>query len=227
MDDVTDVIPATIPDTEASAIEEALFLYYSGKVHKISDALTQVKGISVGTYYSRLADYPENVLEIQKKARARACEYISGQQQALEAEAIQFSKELQLKARTALECSIDTISRIARGEPQTFDMPDRDKDGKSKTRIVVPYPRDIAACARLLHEIARSGVLPEVASQHVMSAQTPTTEVEKETPPPQLLPGLGIAANFSRVTAVTPDGTEYTTKVKHSTVVDAEVIEDE
>ena len=40
-----------------------------------------------------------------------------------------------------------------------------------------------------------------------------------------MTPVLGIGADFTRVTAVTPDGTEYTAEVKRGDVIDVEAEE--
>lgn len=220
----TDEITTTnggIDKEEQAAITESLFLYYSGQVHIIADALTQVKGISTGTYYRRREELPDEILRIQKEARAQAREYIAGQRQALDAEAVQFSKELQLKAREHLESGLEMLGVIVRGEIQEFDLGEKNRDGTPKIKRVVPYPRDMTAAMNILQMLARGGVLPEgKITLPLVSAQT------EEEPEPPVIPMLGIGTDFRRVSATAVDGTTYTAEVVPGEVLEGEIVED-
>ena len=152
---VTDVTTTTkLTDEEGQAIEEALFAYYSGEAHTIVEAFTDTKGTGVGTYYRLRKDSPDEILAIQKAARARAREFISGQRQALDAEAIQASKALQRRARDGLLQSLDCLIAIASGETRTIDLDGTDRDGSPKVKQIVSYPRDVVGAAKILQEIA-------------------------------------------------------------------------
>ena len=96
-----------------------------------------------------------------------------------------------------------------------------DEDGERKVKIVIPYPRDVAACAKLLQEVARGGVLPE------RPATLPTPSAQTEEPPARIprLPVLGVDSDFRRVTATAADGTQYTAEVKPGDVIEAKAEE--
>jgi len=218
---VTDVTTTTkISGEERQAIEDALFAYYAGEQHTISEALTTTKGTGVGTYYQRRKDFPDEILGIQKTARLKAREFIAGQRQALDAEAIAASKELQANARKALQEGLESLAIIARGEMREYSLDDKERDGTQKVKTILPYPRDIVGAMKILQELARGGVLPE---GNTILPPEYATEEQREP----MIPILGIGADFTRVTATAMDGTQYTATVTPGVVIDAEEMNDD
>ena len=101
------------------------------------------------------------------------------------------------------------LERIASGKPY---IP------KGADKPVRVYPRDINEAFRILQSIGRSGVMPEG-----YPARANLTASRKEERKPAVLPLLPVNANFSSVTATTPDGTRFTAKVER----EGEVVEGE
>ena len=184
---------------EREAILKALVSYYSGAAH-IADALNQTEGISKGTYYNRKEQYPEEIKQLHAEAKAIAMRQRFGDQIAFEARQVNASMEIQREAWDIVRGSIPVLQRIVSGKPYTPEGADK------PVRI---YPRDINEAFRILQSIGRSGVMPE---GYAARAAVPAGGTEDRKP--AMLPLLPVNANFSSVTATTPDGTRFTAKVE-------------
>ena len=200
-----------LPDREREAILKALVSYYLGAA-LIADALNQTDGISKGTYYNRKEQYPDEIKRLHAEAKAIAMRERSGRQIAFEAQQASISMEVQREPWDIVKGSIPVLERIVSGKlyiPEGADKPVR------------VYPRDINEAFRILQSIGRSGVMPEGHAKRV-----PIPASGKDDKKPAMLPLLPVNANFSSVTATTPDGTRFTTKVdRDGEVVDGEAEE--
>jgi len=210
-----------ISDDERDAFRRALVSYYT-QGPPIADAFDQVQAGLVDRYYRRKKKFPDEIERINRQARREAAEQSAGDRQAADAEAIIFSAELQRRARQALMESLPRLGSIARGEVQVYDLGETDRDGSPKVKRIIAYSRDIVAAARLLQELARGGVLPE---NYRPPSLEPVADRDEEGPREPMIPVLGIGTDFTRVTAITPDGTEYTAEVRPGVVVDVEAEE--
>ena len=188
-----------LPDSEREAILKALVAYYMGAAH-IADALNQTEGISKGTYYNRREQYPDEIRRLHEEAKAIARRQRSGDQIAFEARQLDASMRVQQKAWATMGEKLDVLARIASGKPY---IP------KGSDKPVRVYPRDINESFRILQSIGRSGVMPEGNA-----ARATVTAGRKKERKPAVLPMLPVNANFSSVTATTPDGTRFTAKVE-------------
>ena len=201
------ITTSQLTDKEREAILKALVSYYMGAAH-IADALNQADGISKGTYYNRKEQYPDEIKRLHEEAKAIARRQRSGDQIAFEARQLDASMRVQQKAWATMGEKLDVLARIASGKPY---IP------KGSDKPVRVYPRDINESFRILQSIGRSGVMPE---GHPSRARVPASS--KKERKPAVLPLLPVNANFSSVTATTPDGTRFTAKVER----DGEVVED-
>ena len=124
----------------------------------------------------------------------------SGEQIAFEARQVSVSMKIQREAWGIVRDSLPVLERIVSGESY---MPG------GSDRPVRVYPRDINEAFRILQSVGRSSVMPEGHATRV-----PTPASGKEDKKPVMLPLLPVNANFSSVTATTPDGTRFTAKVE-------------
>ena len=197
-----------LAEKEREAILKALVSYYSGARH-IAEALNQTEGISKGTYYNRREQHPDEIKRLHAEARSIALRERSGHQIAFAARQVNASMEVQREAWAILEDNLPVLERIVSGKayiPQGSDKPIR------------VYPRDINEAFRILQSIGRSGVMPEGRAP-----QAPVPSSGNEDKKPAMLPVLPVNANFSSVTAITPDGTRFTATVeREGEVVEAE-----
>ena len=199
-----------LSDKEREAILKALVSYYVGA--HITDALNETEGISKGTYYNRKEQYPDEIKQLHAEAKAIAMRERSADQIAFEARQVTISMEIQQEAWDIVKGSLPVLERIVSGKPYI-------PTGSDKPVRV--YPRDINEAFRILQSIGRSGVMPEGHAKRV-----PIPASGKDDKKPAMLPLLPVNANFSSVTATTPDGTRFTTKVdRDGEVVDGEAEE--
>ena len=205
--DMADSMTANqLTDKEREAILKALVSYYMGAAH-IADALNRTEGISKGTYYSRKEQHPDEINRLHAEAKAIAMRQRSGDQIAFEARQVNASMEIQREAWDIVRHSVPVLERIVSGKPYIPEGADK------PVRV---YPRDIKEAFRILQSIGRAGVMPER-----YAAQAPIPAGGKEDRKPAMLPLLPVNANFSSVTATTPDGTRFTAKVER----DGEVVD--
>ena len=190
-------------------IVKALVLYYVGATH-IADALNKTEGISKGTYYNRKEQHPDEIKRLHAEAKAIAMRERSGDQIAFEARQFNVSMELQQEAWDIVQGSLERLRRIATGG--AIEVNGRDKP-------LVIYPRDSNEATRILLQVARGGVLPE---HYAVSSPIPAGGNDDGEKQPKMIPLLPVNANFSSVTATTPDGTRFTAKVER----DGEVVEE-
>jgi hypothetical protein len=201
-----------ISDSERDAFRHALELYYT-QGPPIAAAFDQVEAGLIDRYYRRKKKYPDEIERIDREARFIAQREVSGEQFAFESRQLIVSREIQHAAVDNLLELLPVLDGIARGEPRVVD-------GKT----VVTYPRDMIAAMSVLCSIARNGVTPESYARATRMLRG-TDREEKEEPREPMIPVLGVNTNFSRVTAVAPDGTEIVAEVKRGDVLEAEVEE--
>ena len=206
----------TISDDERKAFYEALLRYYT-QGPPITAAFDQVEAGLIDHYYRRKKAYPEEIKRIDRQARRMATAEIAGDKLAADSQAIRFSAVVQREAREWLMKALPHLASIALGEVQVVDLGQKDKDGNPVLKRVIPYPRDRVAAVSLLLDIARSGVQP----QHYRLPAV-ELEVEEEEPKKPMIPVLGVGADFTRVTATRPDGTQFTAEVKPGEVIEVE-----
>ena len=203
---MTDSMTTNKPtEREREAIVKALVSYYKGA--HIADALNQTEGISKGTYYNRKEQYPDEIYRLHAEAKAIAMRERSGDQIAFEARQVNASMEVQREAWDIMRDNLHVLERIVSGKPY---IP------KGAGKPVRVYPRDINEAFRILQSIGRSGVMPEGHGR-----QAGRRKAKQQERKPVALPLLPVNANFSSVTATTPDGTRFTAKVER----DGEVVE--
>jgi hypothetical protein len=210
------VTTKNIPDHERKAFHEALLRYYTHGP-PITDAFNQVEAGLIDRYYRRKKRFPDEIKRIDWEARRVATAEIAGDKLAADSQAIRFSAEVQREAREALMAALPHLASIARGEVFVVDLGDRDKDGNPVLKRIIPYPRDVVAAVSVLLDIARSGVQPQHYRLSGMEL-----EVEEEEPQKPMIPLLGVDANFTRITATRPDGTQFTAEVKPGEVIEVE-----
>jgi hypothetical protein len=209
------VTTKNISDDERKAFYEALLRYYT-QGPPITDAFDQVEAGLIDRYYRRKKAFPDEIKRIDREARRMATAEIAGDKLAADSQAIRFSAEVQREAREALMKALPHLASIACGEVYFVDLGEKDKDGNPVLKRVIPYPRDQIAAASVLLDIARTGVQPK-------GYRLPGVEVEEvEEPQRPMIPVLGIGADFTRVTATRPDGTEFTAEVKPGEVIDVD-----
>jgi hypothetical protein len=215
MDANANVTTKNIPDHERQAFYEALLRYYT-QGPPITDAFDQVEAGLIDRYYRRKKAFPDEIKRIDREARRMATAEIAGDKLAADSQAIRFSAEMQRQAREWLMAALPHLASIACGEVYFVDLGEKDKDGNPVLKRIIPYPRDSIAAASVLLDIARTGVQPK-------HYRLPGVEVEEvEEPRQPMIPVLGIGADFTRVTATRPDGTEFTAEVKPGDVIDVE-----
>ena len=195
-----------LPEGEREAILKALVAYYRGAAH-IAEALNQTDGISKGTYYNRRERYPDEIYRLHAEAKVIARRQRSGDQIAFEARQLDASMRVQQKAWAIMRDKLHVLERIVSGKPY---IP------KGADKPVRVYPRDINEAFRILQSVGRSGVMPEGHR-----ARAGVTAGRKKERKPAVLPMLPVNANFSSVTATTPDGTRFRATVQR----DGEVVE--
>jgi hypothetical protein len=205
-----------IPDDERKAFYEALLRYYT-QGPPITDAFDQVEAGLIDRYYRRKKRFPEEIKRIDRQARRMAMSEIAGDKLAADSQAIRYSAEVQREAREWLMKALPHLASIALGEVQVVDLGQKDKDGNPVLKRIIPYPRDSIAAASVLLDIARTGVQPK---RFRMASVEP--DVEEEEPKKPMIPVLGVGADFTRVTATRPDGTEFTAEVKPGEVIEVE-----
>jgi hypothetical protein len=206
----------TISDDERKAFYEALLLYYT-QGPPITKAFDQVEPGLIDRYYRRKKRFPEEIKRIDREARRVATAEIAGDKLAADSQAIRYSAEVQRQAREWLMKALPHLASIALGEVQVVDPGGKDKDGNPVTKLIIPYHRDVVAAVSLLRDIARSGVQP----QHYRLPAV-ESEVEEKEPEKPMIPVLGVGADFTRVTATRPDGTQFTAEVKPGDVIEVE-----
>jgi hypothetical protein len=194
-----------IPNSERDAFRHALELYYT-QGPPIAAAFDQVEAGLIDRYYRRKKKHPDEIERIDHEARVIAQREVSGEQ-------LIVSREIQHAAVDNLLELLPVLDGIARGEPRVVD-------GKT----VITYPRDMIAAMSVLCSIARNGVTPESYARATRMLRG-TDREEKEEPREPMIPVLGVNTNFSRVTAVAPDGTEIVAELKRGDVLEAEVEE--
>lgn len=204
-----------IPDHERDAFYEALLLYYT-QGPPITKAFDQVEAGLIDRYYRRKKRFPDEIKRIEREARRMAASELAGDKLAADSQAIRFSAVIQREAREGLMEALPHLVSIARGEVHVVDLGEKDRDGNPVLKRIIPYPRDIVAAVSVLLDIAREGVQPK---RFRMASVEPDVEEEPRKP---MLPVLGIGADFTRVTATRPDGTEFTAEVKSGDVIDVE-----
>jgi hypothetical protein len=210
------VTTKNIPDHEREAFYEALLRYYT-QGPPITDAFDQVEAGLIDRYYRRKKRFPEEIKRIDRQARRMAMSEIAGDKLAADSQAIRYSAEVQREAREWLMKALPHLASIALGEVQVVDLGQKDKDGNPVLKRIIPYPRDSIAAASVLLDIARTGVQPK---RFRMASVEP--DVEEEEPKKPMIPVLGVGADFTRVTATRPDGTEFTAEVKPGEVIEVE-----
>jgi hypothetical protein len=103
------------------------------------------------------------------------------------------------------------LADIAQGIPHEVEFT-KDNGTKAK-RTIIPYPRDMVAAMKLLHDIARLGILPDSMAV-----------VDRGAEMPALLPTFTrVNPNFTRVEAELPDGTIMVATVNKRDVINAEM----
>jgi hypothetical protein len=204
-----------IPDDERKAFYEALLRYYT-QGPPITDAFNQVEAGLIDRYYRRKKAFPDEIKRIDREARRMAMSEIAGDKLAADSQAIRFSAVIQREAREWLMKALPHLASIACGEVYFVDLGEKDKDGNPVLKRIIPYPRDQIAAATVLLDIARTGVQPK----HYRLPGVEVDEVEEPRQP--MIPVLGIGADFTRVTATRPDGTEFTAEVKPGEVIEVE-----
>jgi hypothetical protein len=216
MDANANVTTKNIPDHERQAFYEALLRYYT-QGPPITDAFDQVEAGLIDRYYRRKKAFPDEIKRIDREARRMATAEIAGDKLAADSQAIRFSAEMQRQAREWLMAALPHLASIACGEVYFVDLGEKDKDGNPVLKRIIPYPRDSIAAASVLLDIARTGVQPKHYRLPGME-----TEVEVEEPRQPMIPVLGIGADFTRITATAPDGTEFTAEVTPGDVIEVE-----
>jgi hypothetical protein len=211
------VTTKNIPEQERQAFFEALLRYYT-QGPPITDAFNQVEAGLIDRYYRRKKAFPDEIKRIDREARRMATAEIAGDKLAADSQAIRYSAEVQREAREWLMKALPHLASIALGEVQVVDLGQKDKDGNPVLKRVIPYPRDSIAAASVLLDIARTGVQPKHYRLPAMELEVEEVE-EPRTP---MIPVLGIGADFTRITATAPDGTEFTAEVKPGDVIDVE-----
>jgi hypothetical protein len=210
------VTTKNISDDERKAFYEALLRYYTHGP-PITDAFDQVEAGLIDRYYRRKKAFPDEIKRIDREARRMATAEIAGDKLAADSQAIRFSAVLQREAREWLMAALPHLASIACGEVYFVDLGEKDKDGNPVLKRIIPYPRDSIAAASVLLDIARTGVQPKHYRLPGME-----TEVEVEEPRQPMIPVLGIGADFTRITATAPDGTEFTAEVTPGDVIEVE-----
>jgi hypothetical protein len=205
-----------ISDDERKAFFEALLRYYT-QGPPITDAFNQVEAGLIDRYYRRKKAFPDEIKRIDREARRMATAEIAGDKLAADSQAIRYSAEVQREAREWLMKALPHLASIACGEVYFVDLGEKDKDGNPVLKRIIPYPRDSIAAASVLLDIARTGVQPKHYRLPGME-----TEVEVEEPRQPMIPVLGIGADFTRITATAPDGTEFTAEVTPGDVIEVE-----
>jgi hypothetical protein len=203
-----------LSESEREAFKKALVLYYTG-TSPIRAAFDQVEPGLVDRYYRRKKKYLEEIDEINVEARHIALQKRSAAQLAFESRQEAFSMELQRAAAAMLEGALPGLADIAEGKPYTvYD------EAIGQEKVIIPYPRDQIAAFNTLRTLAREGLLP----QNMVTRRGSSAE-QGETDKGQLLPLIGVATDFRRITAQRADGTTLTATVEHPDVIDAEVDE--
>jgi hypothetical protein len=209
------VTTKNISDDERKAFYEALLRYYT-QGPPITDAFNQVEPGLIDRYYRRKKAFPDEIKRIDREARRMATAELAGDKLAADSQALRFSVVIQREAREWLMKALPHLASIALGEVHVVDLGEKDKDGNPVLKRVIPYPRDQIAAATVLLDIARTGVQPK-------GYRLPGVEVEEvEEPRKPMIPVLGIGADFTRVTATRPDGTEFTAEVTPGDVIEVE-----
>jgi hypothetical protein len=211
------VTTKNISDDERKAFYEALLRYYT-QGPPITDAFNQVEAGLIDRYYRRKKAFPDEIKRIDREARRMATAEIAGDKLAADSQAIRYSAEIQREAREWLMKVLPHLASIACGEVFVVDLGEKDKDGDPVLKRIIPYPRDQVAAASVLLDIARTGVQPKGYRRPGMELEV--DEVEEPRKP--MIPVLGIGADFTRITATTPDGTEFTAEVTPGDVIEVE-----
>jgi hypothetical protein len=209
-----------ISDSERDAFRQALVLYYT-QGPPIAAAFDRVEAGLVDRYYRRKKKYPDEIERIDREAQDAAQREMSGEQFAFESRQLIRSREIQHAAADALIEAIPALGAIARREPYEVVIGEG-PNGQPKTKVLLTYARDAVQAFSILQSLARGGVLPETMAR-TGAASVQSAADEREPPPAPMLPLLGINPNFSKVTAITPDGTEFTAEVKRGEVVEGDV----
>jgi hypothetical protein len=211
------VTTKNISDDERKAFYEALLRYYT-QGPPITDAFNQVEAGLIDRYYRRKKAFPDEIKRIDREARRMAMSEIAGDRLAADSQAIRFSAEVQRQAREWLMKVLPHLASIACGEVYVVDLGEKDKDGNPVMKRIIPYPRDQIAAATVLLDIARTGVQPK--GYRLPGMELEVEEVEEPRKP--MIPVLGIGADFTRITATAPDGTEFTAEVTPGEVIEVE-----
>jgi hypothetical protein len=211
------VTTKNISDDERKAFYEALLRYYT-QGPPITDAFNQVEAGLIDRYYRRKKAFPDEIKRIDREARRMATAEIAGDKLAADSQAIRYSAEIQREAREWLMKVLPHLASIACGEVFVVDLGEKDKDGDPVLKRIIPYPRDQVAAASVLLDIARTGVQPK--GYRLPGMELEVDEVEEPRKP--MIPVLGIGADFTRITATTPDGTEFTAEVTPGDVIEVE-----
>ena len=161
--------------------------------------MTRTEGISRGTYYNRKEQCPDEIKRLHLEAKAIALRERSGDQIAFEARQVNASMEVQREAWAIMGDNLHVLERIVSGKPY---IP------KGADKPVRVCPRDINEAFRILQSIGRGGVMPDGHA-----ARATVTAGRKKDKKPAVLPLLPVNTSFSSVTATTPDGTRFPTKV--------------
>ncbi len=217
----TDVVATEMRDSTREGILNALVEYYSGRSPSYTDAFAKTPRIAKDTYYKYKRAQPETIAEIDKEAQQLASAGRDEIAIATDSQMLLKSYTVQHEAADYLIGLLPVLDSIARREPYSVVI-GKNKDGSDKIKVMLPYGRDAIAATGIMHDIARHGVLPEQAVRMMTVIQPAEVPEPPEAEP--LLPLLGIGSDFTKVTAVRPDGTEFTATVKQPDVVmEAEV----
>jgi len=206
-------------DGTRRGILDALTAYYKGDCPSYSDAFADTPGISRDTYYRYMREQPELIAEIDEEARALAAKSRGSVQLASDSMLLQESFAIQHQAADELHQAIAHIGRIARGEPSTLTL--TNSKGKEYTKVSYPSHASAVNAFTALQNVARGGVLPEAIAR--MVATVPQDDAPDQGQ--QLLPMLGARTDFTEVTATTPDGTKFTSRIDRGDIVEGEVEE--
>lgn len=236
----------SIGQVRASAIEKALYRFYTGEC-TLTDALGNVNGISRSVYYQLRSLYPEEVAAIDQRARRLALETQSGVDLAFTSTQDGASRDLQIRIWEQMPAVVSAMTNIACGESREVTVMVRRRDPETKQYVQVPetktitsYPRDQVGAANFLLEIARAGFGTREIARYLPRSEPVIAEPDDKAAEaaiglvPEIdSPAVHVAKlltgnpNFTRVEAVGADGTKITATVQPGIVIDMECEDDE
>ena len=186
------------------ALRQALLRHYLGA--SLSKAFEATKSVSRATYYRLRKEYPGEVSRIEGEAKKEALENMSDNLLSLRCAMTTCSVDIQRRAAEILIAGLAVIERIIRGEPEILHLKVlRNGEEVEETRVIIPQPRDQIAAMRLVHAIARDGLLPKGYRETVHQEQ-PKDDPNRRLPLPRNLPSTFQAPPFVRPESMWPIG---------------------